>query len=377
MNEFVYKLTLDLNCAKTPPVICSGQFDKGRKFEFTITANGEPYDVTGCSAVLKGVRTDGSHFAVECSVSNGKIVKILDDTTLSVRGKTVAKLVVSDSTKSYSTQMFIIDVDSSLDGNITVTDDYSILNRLIEQIHALNESGAIIIDDTINNNSNNAVANKAVAIALAQKSDKSATYTKNEVDTALATKADKTEIDTALATKPSFDDVYTVEEADDHFLSKHDAGNTYATKAELVTKANKVSTYTKAEVDTALSGKLDDAEGSVKRENIEVNAVGTDEIDSGAVDTVNIADKSVTIAKLSDDLLNYIKTSSGAGGGKSAYDIAVDNGYTGTQAEWLASLKGSDYVLTDADKTDIANIVINEYENSIMAVLGVDENATE
>lgn len=191
MNEFVYKLTLDLNCAKTSPVICSGQFDKGRKFEFVITANGEPYDVTGCSAVLKGVRTNGSHFAVECTVSNGKIIKILDDTTLSVRGKTVAKLVISDSQKSYSTQMFIIDVDSALDGDITVADDYSILNRLIEQIHALNESGAIIIDDTINNNSNNAVANKAVAIALAQKSDKSATYTKTELDTALAKKPDK------------------------------------------------------------------------------------------------------------------------------------------------------------------------------------------
>ena len=167
MNEFVYKLALDLNCAKTPPVICSGQFDKGRKFEFTITANGEPYDVTGCSAVLKGVRTDGSHFAVECTVSNGKITKTLDDTTLSVRGKTVAKLVISDSTKSYSTQMFIIDVDSALEGNITVDDDYSILNRLIEQIHSLNESGAIIIDDIINSDSNNAVANSAVEIGRA------------------------------------------------------------------------------------------------------------------------------------------------------------------------------------------------------------------
>lgn len=166
MNEFVYKLTLDLNCEKTPPVICSGQFDKGRKFEFTITANGEPYDVTGCSAVLKGVRTDGSHLAVECNVSDGKIIKTLDDTTLSVRGKTVAKLVISDSEKSYSTQMFIIDVDSALDGNITVDDDYSILNRLIEQIHSLNESGAIIIDDIINSDSNNAVANSAVATAF-------------------------------------------------------------------------------------------------------------------------------------------------------------------------------------------------------------------
>lgn len=33
---------------------------------------------------------------------------------------------------------------------------------------------------------------------------------------------------------------------------------------------------------------------------------------------------------------------------------------------------GSDYILTDTDKTDIANIVINEYENSIMALVGGD-----
>ena len=111
------------------------------------------------------------------------------------------------------------------------------------------------------------------------------------------------------------------------------------------------------EVDEALSGKLDNTAGSVT--------------------TDNIASKAVTIAKLSDDLLNYIKTSSGAGGGKSAYDIAVDNGYTGTQEEWLASLKGSDYVLTDADKTDIANIVINEYDSSLMAILGGGNGATE
>ena len=269
MNEFVYKLTLDLNCAKTPPIICSGQFDKGRKFEFTITANGEPYDVTGCSAVLKGVRTNGSHFAVECTVSGGKITKTLDDTTLSVRGKTVAKLVVSDSTKSYSTQMFIIDVDSSLDGNITVTDDYSILNRLIEQIHALNESGAIIIDDTINNNSNNAVANKAVAIALAQKSDKSATYTKTELDTALVTKADKA---TTLAG-------YGITDGEN-------IGNKVTDKSKITDEdANYPSIgylndyyYDYSEVDDALSGKLDNTAGSVKTDNIANGAITVDKM---------------------------------------------------------------------------------------------------
>ena len=235
MNEFVYELTLDLNCAKTPPVICSGQFDKGRKFEFTITANGEPFDITGCSAVLKGVRTDGSHFAVECTVSNGKIIKTLDDTTLSVRGKTVAKLVVSDSEKSYSTQMFIIDVDSALDGDITVADNYSILNRLIEQIYALNESGAILIDDTIDKNSNNAVANKPVATALASKE-----IIDNKV-------TDKTKVSDENVNYPSIGYLH------DYY-------------------------YDYSEVDDALSGKLDNSAGSVTTDNIASKAVTTEKL---------------------------------------------------------------------------------------------------
>lgn len=49
--------------------------------------------------------------------------------------------------------------------------------------------------------------------------------------------------------------------------------------------------------------------------------------------------------------------------GESAYQVAVDNGFIGTEQEWLASLKGEqgdDYVLTAQDKTDIANIVLSE-----------------
>lgn len=42
-------------------------------------------------------------------------------------------------------------------------------------------------------------------------------------------------------------------------------------------------------------------------------------------------------------LKKYIKTSlEGAGAltGKSAYDLAVENGYSGTESDWLSSLKG-------------------------------------
>ena len=117
---------------------------------------------------------------------------------------------------------------------------------------------------------------------------------------------------------------------------------------------------------------------------------------------------------------------------KNAYQIAVENGFIGTESEWLASLKGekgvdgingkngidgqdgadgrgitsseinasgelvltysdssmanvgvvkgkdgTNYILTDTDKTEIANIVINEYDSSIMAILGGDSVATE
>lgn len=55
--------------------------------------------------------------------------------------------------------------------------------------------------------------------------------------------------------------------------------------------------------------------------------------------------------------------------GKSAYEIALLNGFEGTEEEWLASLKGDkgdkgdSYILTEADKTEIADIVLTSFVN--------------
>lgn len=57
--------------------------------------------------------------------------------------------------------------------------------------------------------------------------------------------------------------------------------------------------------------------------------------------------------------------------GKSAYEIAVDNGYEGTEAEWLASLEGDDYILTDADKAEMVSAVISalpKYNGEVVEV---------
>lgn len=51
------------------------------------------------------------------------------------------------------------------------------------------------------------------------------------------------------------------------------------------------------------------------------------------------------------------KLNSGEFNGKSAYQLACDNGFDGTEEEWLASLKGDAYILTDGDRSDIAEMV--------------------
>ena len=58
--------------------------------------------------------------------------------------------------------------------------------------------------------------------------------------------------------------------------------------------------------------------------------------------------------------------------GKSAYQVATDNGFSGTEQEWLNSLhgaKGDSYIITEKDYAEIANLVAVS-NNSAWGVLG-------
>ena len=63
----------------------------------------------------------------------------------------------------------------------------------------------------------------------------------------------------------------------------------------------------------------------------------------------------------------------GGKNGLSAYEIAVQNGFEGTETEWLESLKGEQgvpgekgdpYELTEADRTEIVNDVLDALPNA-------------
>lgn len=62
-------------------------------------------------------------------------------------------------------------------------------------------------------------------------------------------------------------------------------------------------------------------------------------------DVCSLDEYSATLAEELEKEFEDINNSSGSGGGtdgKSAYEIAVENGFEGTEQDWLASLKGKD-----------------------------------
>lgn len=77
--------------------------------------------------------------------------------------------------------------------------------------------------------------------------------------------------------------------------------------------------------------------------------------------SASIAENQIRIRELQvadEEILQKLeKIENSGGGGKSAYEIWIEQGNTGTEEDFLASLKGDDYTLTEADKEEIAETV--------------------
>ena len=169
MNDYIAEITLDLNCEKNCQTVYLTEFDKGKKLHLTVTADGAPYSLTGCDVVMKGVGADGSRIAVDCRIeSDGTATAVTDDTTFPVKGIAAARFVISDDTRTYYTQKFLLYVDDALDSDIEADERYSILDRLIRQIHMIDEHGGILVDDEMDAQSNHPVENRVIVQALKQ-----------------------------------------------------------------------------------------------------------------------------------------------------------------------------------------------------------------
>ena len=66
-----------------------------------------------------------------------------------------------------------------------------------------------------------------------------------------------------------------------------------------------------------------------------------------------------TVPELLEEATEQLERVEQLSDGKSAYEVAVDNGFVGTEQEWLASLKGADWVPTETELNDIAQRAVN------------------
>ena len=165
MNDYVAKITLDLNCQATPIVISAGQYDIGRQIKINLTADGEAYDATGATAVCKG-KSGSNYFAVNAAVAKNIVTVTTDKAMLSSAGRTVAKIVLTDGTRTYSTQPFVINTHSDYDGDITASDYYPELLNILSRVLALTESGAVLTDTALDAKSVNPVQNKVLTAII-------------------------------------------------------------------------------------------------------------------------------------------------------------------------------------------------------------------
>lgn len=195
MNEYVAKITLDLNCQATPVVISAGQFDIGRKIQITLTADGEAYDATGATAVCKG-KNNNNYFAVNAAVSKNIVTVTTDKAMLSSAGRTIAKIVLTDGAHTYSTQPFVINTHSDYDGDITTSDYYPELLDILSRVLALTESGAVLTDTKLSATSVNPLQNKVLTPIINTINNRLQSAEQN-----LYSKANATDVSNALKSK--------------------------------------------------------------------------------------------------------------------------------------------------------------------------------
>ena len=177
----------------------------------------------------------------------------------------------------------------------------------------------------------NSYANQAATSAT--QAATSASNAKKDVNDAIAT------ADTKIANAAS----NVIKEAKTYATNAQTSATQAATSAE---SAKKDVSDAIATADTKIANAASNTikEAQTYASNAQISADNAKASADTAQSTVNDLDTKIAqaVVNTSDKVVEEVKKIKQGDDGKSAYEIAVDNGYQGTEEEWLTSLKGKD-----------------------------------
>lgn len=327
-------LTLEINSIKNYNTLEARQGDKdSRCVDVKLTINGEPLTLTSNMSAKINATIDNIVVANEDSAvintENNTIEVDLTENMLSLPGLLKIDVMLYEGNQLITAEMFSIRVGESVFNAKTKFEPQGgTIGDCIEEVN--------VAKGTYENLSSRFAAAES---SITAKADKSTTlagygitdaYTKSQVDEALA----GIEAGAGVATYP-----------------KTEIDNKLLTKVDKSTVTNQFDALTKdwSKIPTI---------GAVK-------------------DYLEGYYYSINDTYTSDEIDEIIADIGSGNDGKSAYEIAVKNGYTGTEAQWLASLKGADGAdgYTPIKGTDYFTAA--DINNIVNAVYGKIADGTE
>lgn len=130
----IYRILLDVDDINAQFFLNVKQGDTSRKLYMRLMEKGKPFDVTGCTATLNAVKSDGTKLFNSTELEGKEFVYTLTEQTTASAGSVECELVISKDSKIITSPRFVLNVGEVLHTEDIVSEDektqiYSLVNK--------------------------------------------------------------------------------------------------------------------------------------------------------------------------------------------------------------------------------------------------------
>lgn len=130
----IYRIVLDVDDIDTQFFLNVKQGDTSRKIHMRLMEKGEPFNVTGCTATLNAVKSDGIKLFNATELDGEEFIYTITEQTTAVVGSVECELVVTRENRIITSPRFVLNVGEVLHTEDIVSEDektqvYSLISK--------------------------------------------------------------------------------------------------------------------------------------------------------------------------------------------------------------------------------------------------------